>query len=288
MMLTIFTPTYNRADKLERIFISLCKQNCLDFEWLIIDDGSTDHTQDVVKSFMKAAPFSIRYCFQNNGGKHRAYNRALMLARGEFLFCVDSDDWLPEHAVRYIEAASKDLISKQYIVAYKLDEKGRQLSGEFPDAPVTSIRELDEKYRCNGEFSLVFPMGLARQYPFPEFDGERFITESVVYDRIDLAAQPKLLPKTLTICEYQSEGLTNNLNKIMKNNPAGYCLFFVQRIDIQSSFVKRVICAGKYQCFCLFAGNKKTTYNGRHRFLVTLSTPVGWAFACYYKWRRGF
>ncbi len=103
MMLTIFTPTYNRAKLLNDIFNSLEKQSCFDFEWLIIDDGSSDNTESVVMNFFHSSSFPIRYIKKKNGGKHTAYNLALENARGKLFFCLDSDDYLPSNAVEKIK-----------------------------------------------------------------------------------------------------------------------------------------------------------------------------------------
>ncbi len=289
MRLTIFTPTYNRADKLDRLYQSLLRQSCPAFEWLIVDDGSTDGTEAVVSVFQSgAAAFPIRYVRQENGGKHRAYNRALELAEGDCFFCVDSDDWLAEDAVEHLLEACESLNERLFIAAYKQDEQGKRLSTEFPGIRECTLRELSDKYRCGGEYSLIFPIGLARKFPFPVFDGEKFMGEAVIYDRIGMVADVRLLPQVLTVCEYQEDGLSNNLNRIMQRNPAGYCLYFMQRIDLAPSLKERIITAGKYHCFCSFAGEKQSEYTGKYRRLVRLTRPLGALFRVYYVRKRGF
>ena len=289
MRLTIFTPTYNRANKLDRLYQSLLRQSSLEFEWLIVDDGSTDDTETVVSAFQSSrAAFPIRYIKQENGGKHRAYNKALELAEGAYFFCVDSDDWLADDAAENILKACEGLDEKLFIAAYKQDEQGKRLSTAFPSIRECTLRELSDKYRCSGEYSLIFPTELARRFPFPVFDGEKFITESVIYDRIGAVADVCLLPQVITICEYQEDGLSNNLNLVMKKNPAGYCLYFMQRIDLAASLKERIITAGKYNCFCMFAGEQKSKYNGKHKHLVRLTKPLGTLFRTYYVRKRGF
>lgn len=287
MKLTIFTPTYNRADKLQRVYDSLIVQTSYDFEWLVIDDGSSDNTEAVVKGFDQSL-FKIVYCKQKNGGKHTAYNRALELARGDYFFCVDSDDWLADQAVNEIINFVKEG-RKNFILAYKEDEKGVRLSNVFPEGVAQlSLFNLHNEYHCNGEFSIIFRTDFASKFPFPIFKGEKFVTEAVIYDRMALVENISLLAKVVTICEYQDDGLSNNLNCIMRNNPAGYCLYFMQRIDLQQTMTQRIIMAGKYKCFCMFAKEKRTSYSGRHRKLVSLCTPIGFAFWVYYKLLRGF
>lgn len=287
-MLTIFTPTYNRADRLHRVYESLLGQSNRDFEWLIIDDGSTDPTEQVAREFMKQNAIDIRYVKKKNGGKHTAHNLALKLARGEYFICVDSDDWLAENAVAEILGCVQDR-KPRFALAYKQEINGKLLSSEFPKGVVQiDLLKLNEEYHCGGEFSMIFRTDFARQFPFPVFEGESFITEAVIYDRMAMTENVYLLPRVMTVCEYQENGLSYNLNRIMKNNPAGYCLYFVQRIDLQPTLLRRIVMAGKYKCFCRFAGKRKTPYKGQHGVLVAMCAPLGWAFGLYYKRVRGF
>lgn len=288
MTITIFTPTYNRADRLHRVYDSLKKQNCYDFEWLIIDDGSEDNTENIVQSFLDEKRFPVQYVKQQNGGKHRAYNRALELAQGEWFFCVDSDDWLADGA---IDKILDFVYCREYnlIFAYKKDEKGKLLSDEFPENMVQiSLRKLNDACHCNGEFSIIIRTNFARRFPFPVFKGENFITEAVVYDRMTSVEKVSLLSQVLTICEYQQDGLSNNLNLIMKANPAGYCLYFMQRIDMQKSIKDKIITAGKYLCFSFLAGKNRSPYTGKHKWLVLSCYPLGIATLLYYKIVRKF
>ncbi len=100
---SVFAPTYNRAHTLPRLYSSLCEQTFKDFEWIIVDDGSTDETAEVVKPWLKAAPFRVRYFWKPNGGKHTAINRGVQEAVGRFLAISDSDDWyVPQALDRFI------------------------------------------------------------------------------------------------------------------------------------------------------------------------------------------
>lgn len=287
-MLTVFTPTYNRAEKLNRLFDSLCSQTCCDFEWLIIDDGSVDLTNEVVKAFSDNAEFPVRYVYKENGGKHTAYNLALELACGDWFLCVDSDDMLAENAVEIILNSVQKTNTNTGFVAYKSDFSGRLLSEVFPEGLArTQMHRLSMEHGCSGEFSLVFNTDFARQFLFPVFPGERFVTENVIYDRMDQHGEMKLLPEVITICEYQADGYSQNANSVMKNNPTGYCLYFLQRIDLQTSLLQRMIHAGKYWSFRWISGNRELTYKGKHRLLVALAVIPGAVFRLYYKMFRG-
>lgn len=287
MLLTIFTPTYNRANKLEQVYLSLEKQMNNEFEWLIIDDGSKDDTEKVVSRLIKESPMNIRYYKKENGGKHTAHNMAADMASGKYFLCLDSDDYMNQDSINVLLEAIKQCNSEDGIIAYKCDQNKKLLSDKFPETEyVPSIYSLNQEYKCKGEFVFVFPTELVQKNKFPVFEGERFLTESVLYDKIN--CNMHLLPEVIEICEYQTDGLSNNLNGIMKSNPAGYCLYFMQRIDMQKNFKDRIIVMGKYRCFCFFAGRKRSKYSGKYKMLSKISYPIGVVMWLYYKVIRNF
>ena len=289
MKITVFTPTYNRANKLMRVYQSLLSQRIFNFEWLIIDDGSTDETENVVAVFLKNKKFSVRYKKKGNGGKHTAYNTALLLAKGEYFMCLDSDDYLAPDAMENVAICLTACRPDEGIIAYKAMKDGERLSQNFPlNISYASTSELSLVYQCKGEFSLIYPTFIARKYPFPVFENEKFVTECVVYDKIAEGSRMRLLSKVLTLGEFQIDGYTSNLNQMMKDNPSGYCQYFMQRIDMQPKIKDQLIYAGKFYCFRLFSGNKKIVYIGRHRYMKMLAIPLGGLFWIYYKIYREF
>ncbi len=287
-MLTVFTPAYNRAGMLPRLYQSLCEQTCMDFEWLIIDDGSADDTASVVQSFISQEKVNIRYIKKENGGKHTAHNLALEQAAGAWFFCVDSDDLLAADAVEKLTGKFAQLSSEDGIIAYKEDLNGHLLSDPFPEGVCRAqMYRLALDYGCRGEFSLAFSTDFARKFPFPVFAGERFVTECVVYDQMDQQALFALLPEVITICEYQADGYSSNFGKLMKQNPSGFCLYFLQRIDLQTKLLQRLITAGKYWCFRWICNRKELQYAGKHKAMVALAKIPGLLFRIYYKLFRG-
>ena len=288
MILTIFTPTYNRCDKISRVYESLKSQNRDIFEWLIVDDGSTDDTETLINSFLKENKISIKYIKQNNGGKHVAHNTALNYAEGTFFFCVDSDDWIKEG---FIDRFAKEISSSDCygLIAYKTDAAGKLLSETFPvQVKESSIFDLSEAYHCNGEFSIIIKTDIAKAYKFPVFENEKFMGENIIYDKMSEKYKFKLLNQIATVCEYQEDGLTANYNQLMKKNPSGFCLFFMQRVDLTYSPIQKVILAGKYNCFKLLSKNPGLHYSGNNRLLIWLTKPLGSLFWVYYKLTRGF
>lgn len=283
-MLTVFTPAYNRAGMLPRLYQSLCEQTNKDFEWLIIDDGSTDETTAVIQSFADEQKLNIRYYKKENGGKHTAHNLALELAAGEWFLCVDSDDLLAADAVAKLVEKFAKLNEEKGVIAYKEDLNGTLLSDPFPEEiQKAQMYRLASDYGCRGEFSLAFQTAFAREFPFPVFAGERFVTESVIYDQMDQHGQFALLPAVLTLCEYQQDGYSSDATKLMKKNPSGYCLYFLQRIDLHRSVKQRIVHAGKYWCFRWICKRSELRYQGNHKILVAVSVIPGIFFRVYYK-----
>lgn len=288
-MLTVFTPAYNRGGYLKRLYESLLCQSNQDFEWLIVDDGSTDDTASVVAALAAEGKLNIRYHKKENGGKHTAYNQALELAAGDWFVCVDSDDMLAPDAVQALAAATATLPGNTGVAAYKTDMAGKRLSDAFPPEVATcKISELSLKRGCKGEFTFVFPTKIAKKYPFPVFSGEKFVLESVIYDRIEQECVFHLLPQVITVCEYLEDGYSQNYSNLLKKNPSGVCVYFMQRVDVAYSASYRLSSAGKYWAFRWLSRNRTLKYRGPHRLACAAGWLLGLAFFVYYKVVRGF
>ena len=222
-MLTIFTPTYNRAYILPKLYESLREQSCHDLEWIIIDDGSTDDTRSLVEGWTRAAnPFPIRYHRQPNGGKHRAINRGVELARGDFFFIVDSDDRLPSDAVETILRETKR-ISDDPTFAGLVGLRGAldgtpsgDLGEEIFDDHLRAIRHRRGMMQDMAE---VFRTDYLRRYPFPELEGECFCTEALVWNRLDRQYRFRFLNRVIYLCEYRDDGLSAKYMRLLYHSP---------------------------------------------------------------------
>lgn len=276
-MITIMTPTYNRANLLNRLYDSLKKQANRDFEWLIVDDGSTDDTKDVVGQFVSEKEINIKYIYQDNKGKAMAFNVGVENAKGELFLCVDSDDFLAENALEIIEKCSKEIKTEDVagILALKQDLHGRFLGDNLPEIKYSSTFNLSEKYGCLGEWSLIFKTHILIENLFPEIPDEKFITECVIYDKIAEKYKMLLLSEVITICEYQQDGLTGNIVKNMLKNPTGYKIFYKQRIDMAYKLKKRLGYVVRYNIFKYISKDAKYDYAGKHKALVKLFGFVG-------------
>lgn len=252
-MLTIFTPTYNRSYILSKAYEALCRQTNKNFLWLIVDDGSTDETEQLVRGWIQEEKITIQYYSQPNGGKMRAYNRGVFLCSTELFVCVDSDDYLVDDAVESIISLWNSIDKKDNlagIVAYRGKDRSHTMFGEkFPYTGNTTIQEL---YRNGfvGETTLIYRTEVLAKFPFPAFEGEKFIPEAVAFDRIDQYYCLYIFPKVLTICEYRDDGLSRSIDRIREENPKGWLLYYQQRISNSQRSVLWYKYIAHAICFC--------------------------------------
>ena len=288
MKLTIFTPTYNRAELIPRVYESISRQITNDVEWLIVDDGSTDDTDKIVGELIQKATFPIVYIKKENGGKHTAHNFALQHARGEWFMCLDSDDMLSDGAIENVFSAFSECLGKICAVAaYKRDIEGNFLCTKFENTDaVCGIYSLLKKYR--GEYVFLFQTEVIKKYPYPVINGERFSSECILYDRLELEEYTvKPLDKVVQECEYQSEGLSLGYKRLLKNNPCGVQMFYSQRILLAETFKERFICCIKYCAFRILGKFKAPKHIGAGSLLILPAYPLGALATIYYLIRLG-
>lgn len=226
-MISIITPTYNRAGYLTRLKNSLMQQTCDKFEWIIVDDGSEDNTKEIIEGW-GGISIPYIYLYKENGGKHTAINYAMPYVNGDFVFFVDSDDYLTEDAIEKITKWTKDIQNNKKIAGVS-GTKGygkEALIGEYPQKEEEYIEcsNLDRrKKHLTGDKAEVYKTEILRKYPFPVFEGERFLTESVVWNSIARDGYVlRWYGDIIYICEYLENGLTNNGSKLKMNNFKGY------------------------------------------------------------------
>lgn len=233
--ITVFTPTYNRAYILESLYHSLQRQTFLDFEWLVVDDGSSDETQKLFAGWCgEENPFPIRYFKQENGGKCRAINRGLKEARGELFFTVDSDDYLTDDALEKVAKWETELPNDQKYCGFvgnrgvtATQTPNRLFEGGYLDGTA-----LDRYTVVDGERAFVFYTDIHRQYLYPEFPGEKFLTEAVTWDCMAHDGyKMRFYNDIIWIWEYKDDGLTRAGYKVFLDNPQGTGLFFRQKAE---------------------------------------------------------
>lgn len=231
MRITVFTPTYNRAYIIENLYRSLQRQTFRDFEWLIVDDGSSDNTEEVISRWSQEEnDFPIRYYKKANGGKCRAINYGVDFAEGELFFNVDSDDYLLDDALEKIDRWEKDLPKNGKFcgVVGNLGTSPTQTPNTpwhepYRDATLLERYPEGSDHPIDGERAWVFYTWIQKKYKYPEFEGENFITPAVTWNRMAHDGYlVRIFDDIIWVYEYQPDGLTASGNKRFINHPRGH------------------------------------------------------------------
>lgn len=229
MILTIFTPAYNRARTLLRTYQSLCRQSCRDFEWLIVDDGSTDNTADLVKEWMGERVIPIRYIYQENQGMHGAHNTAYRNIHTELNTCIDSDDYMPDNAVERIIDFWCNHKDDKYagFIGLDITQSGEVIGQRFPpELKETTLRGYYEDLKGSGDKKLVYRTEVVNKYPeYPIFPGEKYVGLAYKYHCIDEDYPLLVLNEPLVIVDYQLDGSSSGMWKQYWNNPNGFAFY---------------------------------------------------------------
>lgn len=232
---TILTPTYNRANYLIKLFKSLCKQSDKNFEWIIVDDGSTDRTEEYVKKILKnTEKFNITYIKQNNGGKHRAINRGIENAKGEVFAIVDSDDFLTPNAIEKMKYGFDTIQNKDKFagVAFQKGYDTKSAIGStFKTKYVDCKSNERTKNNIKGDKFEIFYTRILRNNLFPEIEEETFIPEALVWTRIaNNGFKLRWFNDIIYIAQYLDGGLTDKRNELVIKNPKGYALYIREQV----------------------------------------------------------
>lgn len=224
--IAVFTPTFNRAYKLPDLYKSLLRQTNKDFVWLVVDDGSTDDTKQLINSYINEKLINIRFVSRENGGKQRAHNTALSNCYEELFFTVDSDDYLVDSAIQQVIDAWTPLKTKKNIagmIALCGENDNKPLNTYLPRGlKTTKIYDLYSKYHFAGDATLIYRTSILKQYPYDVADGEKFIAESFVYLQIDEKYDLSTLNSVLMIRKYLPDGYTKSARTVARLNPKGY------------------------------------------------------------------
>lgn len=243
--LTVFTPTYNRAYTLGRTYESLRTQKNKDFIWLVVDDGSSDNTAELVRQWQaENNGFEIRYIYKENGGMHTGHNTAYATIDTELNVCIDSDDALAPNAVQIIAEAWAAVREKGYagLLGLDADFDGHVIGKGFhPDMTDTT---LDGYYRSGGagDKKLVLRTDVVREFPpYPTFEGEKFVPLGSLYTMIDQKYRLSVVDKVLCIVEYMPDGSTRNMIRQYYRNPRGFRYSRLVSLNTPQSFKRRLV-----------------------------------------------
>ncbi|MCB2339589.1 glycosyltransferase family 2 protein [Clostridium estertheticum] len=281
VLLTVVTPTYNRGDVLNKCYESLCAQTDSRLVWLIVDDGSTDNTYDIVSRWKSENKISIEYYKQENAGKPQALNKAISVCNTKLFFCVDSDDFLSSDAVESIYTAWKEAESHNCIgivcPRFPTEIKGYEKQKiEFNmDVHMCTFSNLYNKYKFTGETGLIYKTDIIKKYPFPKFYNEKFIPEYCLYIQADNDGLLFLLNNPIYKYAYLEDGYTRNNSNLIRNNPNGYIWNAHVVINNSKYFSERLKFAAKYWIGSWLAGKKRIYKSLDNKSLMLLALPIG-------------
>lgn len=245
--ITILTPTYNRASLLPRLFDSLLRQTNKDFEWIVVDDGSTDDTREVVANLKEkcGGAFPMGYVYKANGGKHMAINIGAERARGELLFIADSDDLLTDDALETVANSWHDISDDKSfagIAGLDITMDTREVIGSGLPQEHIDCNAIDIRYRhhVTGDMKEVFRTEVLREFPFPEFAGERFCPEQLVWFRMARRYRLRYISKPIYIADYQPDGITAGITRARMRNPSASMLTYAELTECPVPFLVKV------------------------------------------------
>lgn len=284
--LTVFTPAYNRAYTLPRTYESMKQQKNTDFIWLIVDDGSSDETAELVKQWQaEENGFEIRYIYKENGGMHTAHNTAYELIDTELNTCVDSDDALAPDAVQIIFDAWQKVKDKNYAGLLGLDAEfsGKVIGKGFPEGLTETT--LYGYYR-NGGFGdkkLILRTDVVRKYPpYPTFPGERFVPLGSLYHMIDRDYKLSVLDAVVCLVEYMPDGSTHNMIRQYYRNPNGFRYGRLVELNAPLTLKRRIKVYIHYVAESILA-RKVVLKDAPDKLLTLLAIPLGAVLALHIK-----
>ncbi|MFD2331458.1 glycosyltransferase family 2 protein [Cohnella sp. GCM10020058] len=275
MKVSVFTPTYNRAATLLRCYYSLCSQTSKSFEWIIVDDGSTDNTEELVNAWIFEEKIKISYFKQLNQGKHKAFNVGVEKAEGELFFCLDSDDSLVEEAIEQIINGWSEDCQIVGLIFCKGNMDGSMLGSELPSVNNSTVEDLYFKHKVKGDKLMVFCTERIVNVPYPIIENETFITEAYLYDILDVHYKWKLINKMIYLVEYQADGYSARAIELLIKNPKGYALFFRNRVMRSRSKVnfQTYLNAARY-INCCFISRDMIWFPGLSKSILIISFPL--------------
>ena len=265
MKLSILTATYNRSNYLPKLYESI-KENLkynITPEWIIVDDGSTDNTKNIVQSFIDENKVIIKYLYQKNNGKMSAINEAVKMATGDLIVDCDSDDCFTNNSFEIIEKNVKKLLQNKELyglVFLKSEENGKISGKEFSQKEhITSMFDLYFKEDIGGEKIIVYNSKIRKQYSHQLEHNEKFITEARMYHKMDEKYKLLAINEVIEQGSYIEDGYTKNINKTFKESPYGYYMYFKELLqkDMRGViFSKRLYAIKHYILFSYLTKNK--------------------------------
>lgn len=280
-MITVLTPSYNRGDLLKNLYQSLRDQIFDDFEWIVVDDGSTDSTSEIITHFKEDKTIVIKYIKQSNGGKHTAINAGVKISTGELIIIVDSDDTLPKDSLL--------IINNQYLkiredatvggVCGLMAHHDNIVIGNCNLLPQGNISSIDMRFKYGflGDVCEVFKTDVLREFPFPEIYNEKFCPEDLVWNRIARKYTLYFFNQVVYYRDYLDGGLTSKIVKIRMKSPIASTICYGEMLDLDIPIKSKIKAAINYWRFYLCIKNKSKAEKKIAPLWICL-LPVGLIF----------
>lgn len=289
--ITVFTPAFNRAATLPRLYKSLLRQKEYLHEWLVVDDGSTDNTNLLISSYIDEGAINIRYLKKENGGMLSAHNVAYDNISSGLCMCIDSDDMLAEGALKIVHDLSEEVYSRPELagmVGLDRDLQGRVLGDSFPEGlKYTTFKEIRFSLRLKGDKKYIYKKEVVEQYEkFPEIAGERYPAASYLYRLIDNDYKLLVVPHPLCDVEYQADGNSNNKFKQYMANPLSFKHYRMVCMDDAFGFKEKFVSAIHFVSSCVFAKQYGEIIFNKYFWLTLPVAPFGMLLAAYIKHTR--
>lgn len=274
---TVFTPAYNRAYTLGRLYESLLRQTDKRFCWLIVDDGSKDNTEELVDTWIQENMIEIIYYKQENQGKPIAHNKGVELTKTELFTCVDSDDFLTDDAIAEILRVWAELPADCIGILGYIEREGGGILTRCSDATITkgTLRYLYD-HGLSGDTILIFRSNVIKKYMFPKFDGEKFIPEAYLYDLLDQEGKLFLMRKAIYVCEYLPDGYSAGMAKLLYQNPLGYFCYINQRLRFDATPKQRFADSIRYDAMAIAHRKNRAIRDAVYPIYALLAYPAGW------------
>ncbi|MCK0536101.1 glycosyltransferase family 2 protein [Alcanivorax quisquiliarum] len=267
MKFSIVTPTYNRAHLINRVYRSLCDQGFRDFEWLVIDDGSSDNTEEKVTAFSEDADFPIKYYWKENAGKAAALNDALDHAEGEWFVVFDSDDWCVPNALErlatIIQTIALDDSGTEVaaISVLKVDRSGKVIGDEYKRYGARLSSYTDRfNLSVKGDKWEIIRTDVHRAHRYDIFPGEKYMAPEYAWLKIGVNYRTLFLDERLSIVEYQSDGISQNNIFHRSKSPNNTMRFYRLGFSQSRSLLKKMKMITNYFRFMLHRGRTPLDY----------------------------
>lgn len=281
VIITVFTPVYNRGYCVKNVFDSLVKQTFKHFEWLVINDGSTDNTAEVIQECINNKKIEITYLEQTNGGQHRALNSAIENAKGKLLMIVDSDDDLKEDAlerIAYYEETIKDKNQFAGVSGLRCSRSGHIIGTFVPKHDCEYIDATNiERYKKNilqGDKAEAYYLNvLKRFYPIPAFVNENDVEKGVLWNRIGYSGlKIRWFNQAIYNCEYLEDGMSKNIMDNYLKNFKGYSLYTKEFIHYDIGLLRKI------KTTIVYCENAR--YKKNNCFEVAQNIKINIVYAC--------